>query len=180
MKLYSILILEKKGEKQETKNDGYDLSHVSFFSRSTVREFIVFYSKTVAEHIQNSKICVTEKEYKMCAENKNNLTIVVTTDREYLDRAAFSIIDAVWREMNNNIDLNKMLEKYQDPCAADKIMKVQRDIDSAKLIMLDSVDKVLQRGQSLDQLISKSQDLSDSSKMFYQDTKKMNSCCVIA
>ena len=180
MKLYSILILEKSGTELKINKDGYDLSHVSFFSRSTVKEFIVFYSKTVAEHIQNSKICVTEKEYKMCAENKNNLTIVITTDKEYPDRPVFSIIETIWREINQNIDLNKMIEKYQNPCEADKIMKVQQSIDSTKLIMLDAIDKVLERGEKLDFLISRSKDLSDSSKVFYQDTKKMNSCCVIA
>jgi synaptobrevin family protein YKT6 len=181
MKLYSILLFQKAKENLEIRNEGYNLSHVSFFYRRTIKEFIVFYSKIVAQNIQNQKICVIEKEYKICAENKNDFTVVVATDKEYPDRAIFSIIDSVWKEMNKDINLNKMVDKYQDPCEVDKIMKIQRDIDTTKMVMLDAVDKILQRGEKIDDLILKSQDLSDSSKEFHKKAEKMNSwCCVLA
>jgi len=35
----------------------------------------------------------------------------------------------------------------------------------------------LERGEKLDDLVAKSQGLSDASKMFYKTARKTNSCC---
>ena len=43
-----------------------------------------------------------------------------------------------------------------------------------------TIDGVLERGVKLDQLVDKSNDLSNQSKMFYKQAKKTNACCVIA
>lgn len=42
-----------------------------------------------------------------------------------------------------------------------------------------TIDNVLERGEKLDDLVSKSQDLSSQSKVFYKQAKKTNSCCVV-
>jgi len=41
------------------------------------------------------------------------------------------------------------------------------------------MDQLLQRGEKLDDLVAKSNDLSFSSKKFYQEAKKQNQCCSI-
>ena len=38
-------------------------------------------------------------------------------------------------------------------------------------------EAALERGQKIDDLVSKSNDLSGSSKMFYKTAKKQNQCC---
>lgn len=42
-----------------------------------------------------------------------------------------------------------------------------------------TIENVLERGEKLDDLVSKSQDLSMQSKVFYKQAKKTNSCCVV-
>lgn len=58
-------------------------------------------------------------------------------------------------------------------------MKIQRELDETKIVLHKTIDSVLQRGESLDRLVEKSNGLSAQSKMFYGQAKKQNSCCVI-
>ena len=71
------------------------------------------------------------------------------------------------------------MKKYQDPTQADSIMKVQQELDDTKVVLHKTIEGVLQRGEKLDSLVDKSEALSSSSRMFYKQAKKTNSCCVI-
>ena len=71
------------------------------------------------------------------------------------------------------------MKKYQDPSQADSIMKVQQELDETKIVLHKTIESVLQRGEKLDSLVDKSEALSSSSRMFYKQAKKTNSCCVI-
>ena len=72
------------------------------------------------------------------------------------------------------------LVKYQDPTSADKVSKIQKDLDDTTEILHKTIDSVLERGVKLDQLVERSDDLSRQSKMFYKQARKTNSCCVIS
>ncbi|KAK0074376.1 hypothetical protein PV325_008429 [Microctonus aethiopoides] len=102
--------------------------------------------------------------------------------------------------------LDSYLVKYQNPQEADALTKMQSDLDETKIILLnyyenrqfvelfdiaanykssmfsvlqqhDTLQAVLQRGEKLDDLVSKSEGLSVQSKAFYKTAKKTNSCC---
>eukprot|EP00850_Spirogloea_muscicola_P024553 SM001038S09167 [mRNA] locus=s1038:51:1507:+ [translate_table: standard] len=89
--------------------------------------------------------------------------------------------------------LNDALVKYQDPTEADKLLKIQRDLDETKVILAvadrgwqpgrhlavqhKTIDSVLARGEKLDTLVDKSTDLSMASQLFYKQAKKTNQCC---
>ncbi len=67
--------------------------------------------------------------------------------------------------------------RAQDPAAADKLTKIQRDLDETKIVLHQTIDSVLRRGEKLDTLVDKSADLSMASQMFYKQARKTNSCC---
>jgi synaptobrevin family protein YKT6 len=69
------------------------------------------------------------------------------------------------------------LASAQDPVAADKLTKIQKDLDETKVILHQTIDSVLRRGEKLDTLVDKSADLSLASQMFYKQARKTNSCC---
>ena len=73
--------------------------------------------------------------------------------------------------------LEGALARYQDPASADKLTKIQRDLDETKVILHQTIDSVLRRGEKLDTLVDKSADLSMASQMFYKQARKTNSCC---
>ena len=75
--------------------------------------------------------------------------------------------------------LTAALAKYQDPGQADKLLKIQRELDETKVVLHKTIDTVLARGEKLDNLVEKSSDLSMASQLFYKQAKKSNSCCGI-
>ncbi len=55
--------------------------------------------------------------------------------------------------------------------------RIQTDIDETKIILHDAITGILQRGEKLDTLVAKSEDLSTQSKVFYKTARKTNQCC---
>ena len=65
-------------------------------------------------------------------------------------------------------ELQGYLTKYQDPHQADSILKIQRELDETKITLHKTIESVLQRGEKIDDLVAKSDGLSNQSKMFYR------------
>jgi synaptobrevin homolog YKT6 len=176
MKVYSIIIFNKEDKNLFLQKETYDVSNVPFFYRNETKESLRFLSKTVAERVTNQKLCVTEKDYNVYIVNRNNISVVAITDKDYHTRVAFSLADLIALSANN-ANIEKLIVTYQNPDEADKILKIQKNIDQTKVTMVDAIDKVLAREERIDDLVAKSSDLSDGSKAFYKDAKKMNSWC---
>lgn len=121
----------------------------------------------------------------------------VTTDQEYPSRVAFVLLGQMlddfvqetgdsWKSVTvpESVPFPKAsdyyLVKYQNPSEADKVTKIQNDLDETTQILHKTIDSVLERGVKLDNLVDKSNDLSAQSKLFYKQAKKTNSCCVIS
>ena len=122
---------------------------------------------------------------------------VLITDKDYPIRPAYTLLNKLvdeylsthpqsqWQDLTTANDQSKMdnlqtyITKYQNPAKADAIMKVQQELDDTKIVLQKSIESVLQRGEQLDSLVDKSEALTASSKTFYKQAKKTNSCCVI-
>lgn len=70
-----------------------------------------------------------------------------------------------------------LLKKFQDPSQADQLTKIMHELEQTKLVLHETIEAALERGQKIDTLVDKSNDLSGSSKMFYKTAKKQNQCC---
>jgi synaptobrevin family protein YKT6 len=70
--------------------------------------------------------------------------------------------------------LQQYLTKYQDPTQADTIMKVQKELDETKIVLHKTIESVLERGEKIDNLVERSNALSNQSKMFYRTAKKVS------
>ena len=64
-------------------------------------------------------------------------------------------------------ELKDYIVKYQDPQQADSIMKIQKELDETKIVLHNTIESVLERGEKIDTLVQKSDGLSAQSKMFY-------------
>ncbi|KAL6943096.1 palmitoyltransferase [Hanseniaspora osmophila] len=205
MKVYYIGILKKNPEDSSTSIElcsSKDLSQFGFFERSSVSQFMTFFSDTVASRTGpgvRQSIEEGENYVGHVYTRTENITGVIITDKEYPVRPAYTLLNKVleeflvavpdWQTINdntndkainfNNTTIQMYLSKYQDPSQADSIMKVQHELDETKIVLHKTIESVLQRGEKLDNLVDKSHDLTASSKMFYKQAKKTNSCCVI-
>lgn len=125
----------------------------------------------------------------------DNLGAVVIADTEYPQRVCFTLLDKVLEEFSRQVDsidwpsgnpdtinykaLDIHLSKYQNPREADAMTKVQAELDETKIILHNTMESLLERGEKLDDLVAKSEHLGNQSKAFYKTARKQNSCCEI-
>lgn len=199
MKIYYVGILRNTGEKALELTQAKDLSQFGFFERSSVAQFMSFFAETVsARTAAGQRQSVEEGNYVgHVYARSEGLCGVIVTDSDYPVRPVYTLLNkvledylvahppATWTsvvETNESLQmpqLNDIVKKYQDPSQADAIMKVQQELDETKIVLHNTIENVLQRGEKLDNLVDKSETLNTSSKMFYKQAKKSNSCCVI-
>merc|ERR1712107_12431 len=86
-----------------------------------------------------------------------------------------------WETLSADTKLNcpgaeLLFERYQDPREADKLTKIQENLDDVQEVVKKSIDDLIKRGENLEELIDKSKDLSFASKEFRKQAEKNNSC----
>lgn len=195
MKLTAIAILKWNGDKEPLLFGlAADLSSFGFFQRGSVKEMLVFVARTVAKRTQpGQRQTVKNEEYYCHAHNRDGLVGISFVDSDYPARAGFGIVNKIldefsdssanaWRSATeDSTDAMPILEsallKYQDPQQADKLTKIQKDLDETKITLHQTIESVLQRGEKLENLVDKSSDLSMASQMFYKQARKNNQCC---
>jgi len=196
VKLFYLGVFYKHTNNQiVTLKDSCDLSSFGFFQRNSVNEFMKFTSKMVVERSDvASRVSVKEQEY-MCHVyiRGDRLSACLISDHEYPHRVAHTLITKVlddfaeqiqpsdWATATDNsvafMGLDKTISRYQDPKQADAMSKLQADIDETKIILHSTITALLTRGEKLDDLVAKSEDLSAQSKVFYKTARKTNQCC---
>jgi Synaptobrevin/VAMP-like protein len=145
---------------------------------------LTFFSKTFTKRTQpGQRQSITHESYVVhCYVRSDGLAGSVTTDLEYPSRVAFVLLTQVmdeftsvhgtsWRGVTQPYSmtmdsLEGYLAKYQDPAAADKVTKIQKDLEDTTQILHKTIDSVLERGVKLDNLVERSDDLSRQSKCF--------------
>ena len=72
------------------------------------------------------------------------------------------------------------MKKYQDPCNVDPMLKMEKEIDETKIILHQSIEAVLERDEKLHDLVAKSEELSEGSKLFYKTVPKQGCCAKLS
>ncbi|VDD91663.1 unnamed protein product [Enterobius vermicularis] len=197
MKVFAILVFHKSNDRGVRQfKAAYDLANFSFFQRGSVQEFMSFSGKLIVERSAvPSRSSVKENEY-FCHVyvRQDGLCGVCYTDAEYQARVAFSMLTrvlddftskvpaAVWGSLASEKDckytgLPEILSKWQNPREADAMTRVQEEVEETKVVLHNTIQSVLERGEKLDDLVAASEGLSAQSKMFYTSARKMNKCC---
>ncbi|KAL9982606.1 hypothetical protein ACROYT_G004671 [Oculina patagonica] len=196
MKLYALSVL-RKDVKSKTLVAAFDLQSFGYFQRSSVKEFMQFTSQILVERTRaNERASVKEQEY-VCHVfvRSDSLGGVLISDPEYPQRVVFTLLNKVLEDFSQKIspsvwktaepytvtwpECEEYLQKYQNPREADAMTKVQAELDETKIVLHNTIEAVLQRGEKLDDLVEKSEGLTLQSKAFYKTAKKTNSCCCI-
>lgn len=174
----------------------FDLSTFGFFKRGTVKELVTFFCRQVIQRTAPGERNVIDEGDNVCHAlvSGEKLACAVVTDKDYPTRVALSLTalalqefyslhkDKIPSSSNNDVQLitpaiQQLLVKYQTPDSADNISKIQKDLEDVKDILHQSLDSLLTRGEKLETIIERSDDLSASSKQFLWQAKKNNECC---
>lgn len=176
----------------------HELSSFSYFTRGSVQEMCTFTARTFVTRAQRGSRTTVEYQGN-CVHlyvRADGLAACAMADKEYPERVAHTLLQKLLSEFeaqhpkwatyaqDNCADgqfewAGNALAQYQDPAAADSIMKVQRELDLTTELMHKNIESMLNRGEKIDSLMEKSNDLNAQSKLFAKQAAKMNSCCTI-
>eukprot|EP00753_Platysulcus_tardus_P018638 PLAT6989.1.p1 GENE.PLAT6989.1~~PLAT6989.1.p1 ORF type:complete len:202 (+),score=73.08 PLAT6989.1:82-687(+) len=175
-----------------------DVSEFGFFERSGAREMLTFLARTFTKRTPPGTRQAIEHEGHMCHcyTRRSGLSSIFVSDTDYPERVAFAclnnLMDAFTERYEEEVwaaetrdralefpDVEASLKSYQDPTEVDKIARIHKEIEDTKDVLHRTIDSVLERGERLDDLVERSDDLSKQSKMFYTTAKKHNRCCVV-
>lgn len=193
MKLFALLVMYKDESPTRLKA-AFDVSSFSFFQRSSVQDFMGFTAKLMAERTQiGDRQSISEGEY-MCHVfvRADSLIGVCLSDQEYPKMVAHKLLTKVLDDFTLTVprdqwtggtevagftgSLEIYIKKYMDPCQVDPMMKMEKDLDETKIILHRSIEAVLERDEKLHDLVAKSDELSEGSKMFYKTVPKQGCC----
>ena len=200
MRILSIHVFSLYKAKPIILSSAFALSFVSIFQRGTLKDFLNFHSRLVIERVEKDTHAQVQLEKGICyaIANEDKIGVTIICDEEYPKRVAIDFVLKIHDNfkifMNQNkLDLNnydkdtdvkfdyitKEIEAWQDPSKKDNIMKIQNELNDVADIMKQNINELLNREESLESLMAKSQDLSSASVNFYKQAKKTNSCCNI-
>mmetsp|Transcript_109406 Transcript_109406/g.309519 ORF Transcript_109406/g.309519 Transcript_109406/m.309519 type:complete len:201 (+) Transcript_109406:118-720(+) len=197
MKLLSLILYKWKEDNSIELATCFELSSFSFFHRGPMKEHIKFHSRLIASRTPIGRRVSVDFDQNLgkCHTwiHPQGLGAAVLVDEEYPQRVAFSLLSesvriflermaGKWEDAAADIvlqcpELDELFQKFQNPTEADKLTKIEKDLEEVKGTVMQSMDDLLKRGESLDQLMQKSKDLSSTSVQFYRTAKKNNQCC---
>jgi len=197
VKLLSLIVYKWKEENSVELLACEDLSSFSFFHRGPLREHIKFHSRLIASRTPSGQRQTIDFDQNLgkCYSwnNPQGVCATVLVDGEYPMRVAFALCSEAlryflegmrgkWEDANSDMaltmpEIQELFEKFKNPAEADKLTKIEKDLEEVKGTVMQSMDDLLKRGESLDQLMQKSKDLSSTSVQFYRTAKKNNQCC---
>ena len=206
-KILAIFVVELlPANGSQIKSQTSDLSHVGWFQRSSVLQVMQFTAKTVAERTEpGQRHTIDDPEYTAyiyrpsTVSNNNtnsNIAIVTVTDKQYPARAAHCIGPQLFKDMQDlsmqqrqtaagagETALQQLLDDrivkftQQPQQAMDKVARIQSELDSTREIMHQNIEQVLKRGERLDDLLAKTEELDMQTKMFVKTARKANRRC---
>ncbi|XP_035217358.1 synaptobrevin homolog YKT6-like [Stegodyphus dumicola] len=193
VRLYYLAVIQRQPLKSVILCNASDLKGFNFFQKGSVKEFMRFCSTTLVGRIElETKVSVKEQTY-MCHAfvRKDGLAAAAVTDDEYpakvahiclsqlLEDFSFKILPKTWNtnEAVRYPEIKELLEKFEDPKSTDVLGVIQAELEETKVILHQTMETILQRGEKLDDLVIKADDLSIQAKTFYKTAKKTNACC---
>ena len=170
-----------------------------YFTRGTIAQHIQFAARTCVTRTRAGcrQTIQLDEQTPFVAHvyvRSDGLAGIVMADKEYPPRVAFTLLTKEmaayeerlgvnWKGMTVDQDatepeyLQQDIVHYQDPRKADKLTAIQTQLDEVKDVMHTNIEQLMQRGETLDSLMAKSDDLNTASVQFYKQAKKTNSCC---
>lgn len=198
--LYHISVI-KNGEELAA------VSAVSFFSlfqKSKITEIMRFISKTISDRCETERrssiadgdFVVHVYKHNFAQLMKENvppdICCVIITDVQYPKEVAHRLIDKICQFGGNGRFKDGMatveekdecvrfladiIKKYQKP-SADTMYKMKQDVEETKHILCQAVEKLLQRGEKLEDLIDRTEYLSQNSKTLLKRARKGSRVC---
>ena len=203
MRLISLHVYKWKSEDAKLLCSTMDLRELWFYQRGVAKDLINFNSRTIAGRIPMGNKASISLENNVgkchCWVTLDGIAATALTDNEYDERAAYTLLNKLIMEFRDTFSptgildqpltadhpvqfpkLDDYLREWQNPMEADKLLRIERELQEVQDIVHQNLQDLLKRGEAMDELMAKSNDLNTASVDFYKKAKKANSrCCNI-
>ncbi|KAK3939903.1 Longin-like domain-containing protein [Diplogelasinospora grovesii] len=167
----------KPGQRQSVEEKGKGMRMSPLFSRMwslTIAPDVMIHCYARSEGVAG--VMITDADYPAMAAHR---VLGQMLDKFLSEKPLKEIMAATQDDQISFPQLKEDIKTYQNPKEADSIARIQAELDETKVVLHKAIENVLQRGEKLDDLVNKSNDLSMTSRAFYKQAKKQNSCCVL-
>ncbi|KAL8917734.1 MAG: hypothetical protein Q9208_007786 [Pyrenodesmia sp. 3 TL-2023] len=185
MKLHYIGIIRIETDPAHELCAEKDLSAYNIFTRDTYGGLMSLFAKRVAQRTRpGQRQDIKEDSNVIHAYGRTEgVAGIIISDADYPALVAHQLLSKVVDEFLSQYpriafistteilpfpQLKEYIVKYQDPQQADSIMKIQKELDETKIVLHKTINSVLERGETIDSLVEKSDGLSAQSKMFFK------------
>lgn len=179
MKTYAIVLFD--AEKLEPIEHRVYLENVNRFEKKFIQEFIEFGRK---EFIR--KLKAPEDEFVIEIANGSALIYITIMDEIGLAMLVSNVIKLdetphlVSKKIISDYTKYDMIPKEEVEISRYfKQKELLMEVVETKQVLLRTISKVIDRGEHIEDLVDKTDLLSEQSKMFFKNSRKFNSCCWI-
>lgn len=195
-------ILYRRAPKPIFLKNSYALNYISVMKRYFAKDPLNFAARTTVSKLKNGetvKVTIPDVDNAVLYAhvNQEGLCTVIITDTAYPESAAKKVLLTVQRTFceyystdifkNYEADqtmkfpeLDEMIQKYQDPKEADKLIKIESELNEIQGMLTKTMEDLMDRGEKLEDLMKQSDDISNMAYNFYSKSKDANKkCCSI-
>ncbi|KAJ6241573.1 vesicle-associated membrane protein [Anaeramoeba flamelloides] len=140
---------------------------------------------------EESKLTFVYESYAFHYISSDGLIYMTMADQNFKRRIAFAFLEDIKQRFLNsygergktalsygmNSDFSPLLKQrmiyYSTNKNADKLTKVQSEVDKVKDVMVQNIEKVIDRGEKLDILVDKAENFNEQAFQFKRSSKKL-------
>lgn len=172
-KCFGIYIMKNNTEKLLT-----DFSQFHFLARPHVKKLLHAGINEIKERTyDNSIININLEEYNISVTGyilPNSMVLIFTTENCTDHLVVLAQYLSIKKEKETIVENFDFIKNQM------KIKNIQEEIAETQNVVVNTVDKLLERKERLDDLLEKTKYLDEESKLFYKKAKKLNQwCCQI-
>ena len=161
-------------------NSNYKLDDFLFIYRYKIKDTIEIITNDLIHNIKiNNYYKITEKNKYMNMNiycNTFNGFHIIVTDLAYPETSVLIL----FRELiKTEPDHEKLFNMYQNPMEVDKLYKIKSELEDTKEVLINDISKLLERGETIEDLMIRTAKLEEVSKIFVIEIEKLNKCCYI-
>ncbi len=177
MTIYAIVKLNSFESK--IIHEDFFLEEFSIFTRGTIKNIIRAMSIELNQRTRESRMVeVNEKlnnsvEIKIFTKISDIYRVVVVADKGYKSMIGQKLVLRAFKSNN----YKELIKQYQNWEEQDIIKQIEDELQKCNAVVVDGLSKIMERGESLSELVDKSENLSSQTKLLFKTAKKKNRCC---
>lgn len=127
---------------------------------------------------ENSRKTFEEDTYKFHYKSLGERVYICVAHKDMAMRACYAFLESLDPLLTKDFNspkkiLKERMEYHNDP-SHDKLSNLESEISEVKDVMMDNIDRVLQRGEKLDSLADKSNALATNAQDFHRTSRNLH------